>query len=241
MTVLSRPMAASTGVCLAFVAGSVDATGLAAIGRVSSHLTGTTTHLMVDLIAARAGIAGAGLSVLASFVCGAFCCGAILASRPMRAATRTLAFVIGIEACVIVVGGLAMMVRTAPALSASVAIGLFACAMGVRNATSSHLLAPYRRTSHLTSSFTDLGSEIGVRLRAALGRAVAEPSAAPEPDILSSSALVIAGFSVGAVTGAIGVATIGFSIAPALALVPALAAIWIGRLGTRQGRSPGTP
>lgn len=230
MTALSRPVVASLGVCLAFVAGSVDATGLAAVGRFTSHMTGTTTHVMTDLVAARARLAGLGLSVLASFLCGTILCGAILASRPKPVVMTTLAIVIGIEAIGIGIGGIVLQ-DPATARWAPLAIGLFAFAMGMQNATSSHLLAPYRRTTHMTSTLTDLGSEIGVRLRAALGRTVAEPLAAPDADILSNSTLVFVGFCIGGIVGAANVATTGVVTAPVLAVVPALAASLLGWFG----------
>ena len=227
MTGLPRPVAAGLGIGLAFIAGSVDATGLAAVGRFSSHMTGTTTHLMADLVATRFGLAGLGLSSLGCFLCGAVLCGAVLASRPTRVLVGTVAIVLGVEACAILAGGLAMLDRFPPTSSAALAIGLFAFAMGMQNATSSHLLAPYRRTTHLTSSLTDLGSELGVQLRAALGRTVSAPSATPAPDVLFSSAAVIVGFCLGAAAAGIGFASIGSAMAPTLAAAPALTAVLV--------------
>ncbi len=226
MTALPRSVVARTAICLALVAGSVDATALAATGRFASHMTGTVTHVTTNLVSGRTGVAGLGLSVLASFLCGAIVCGAILAALPQQAVDTVLPALVGLEAVLILAGGLALASDPQADAPAVIGIGLLAFAMGLQNTVSVRLLAGYPRTTHLTSAITDLGSEIGVRLGRAIGRATPAPAAASHADTLQNATRVIAAFVAGGVFATAGFEKLGRAGSPCAAVLPGITA-WL--------------
>jgi Protein of unknown function (DUF1275) len=73
--------------------------------------------------------------------------------------------------------------------------------MGLQNATSTYLLKPYERTTHVTNQMADLGSEIGLRIRQPLHRPSGDLLASPDGGALSSAFLVIVSFAAGGLGG----------------------------------------
>lgn len=128
-------------VLLSVVAGSVDVVGLGEIGRYDSHMTGTTTHAMLRLVAGERHLMLFGLIAIACFLVGAILAGAIIGPRGHRAWSRTAAILIAIEAILIAVGGVFVVAFAPTHDSGMLVIGAFAMAMGVQNTATTRLMS----------------------------------------------------------------------------------------------------
>lgn len=220
---VSKRVAATLGVCLAIVAGSVDAASLAMTGRFSSHMSGTTTHTMNRLVHGEGLLVFLGISALVPFLCGAALCGAILGSRREESLPGTLALVVSAETVLIAAGGLVMAFGRG-SVPEGVTVAFFAASMGLQNTTSTNLLKPYARTTHVTSALTDFGSELGLHLRGLLTEPVSDALDKPELDTFVSAGAVIVSFAAGGALGTAGFVWTGAWDGLCVTVLPALAA-----------------
>ena len=196
----------STGflaVVLAAAAGIVDATGLAGLGRYSSHMTGTTTHSMVGATSGDPELLATGGAAVLCFVLGAIGAGIVLTHPRFQSPGTTLSALIGSETTLVLAGGVSMAALPSSAWDATVVIGFFGAAMGVQNAASTYLLSPYERTTHVTSNMSDFGCELGMRVRGWAGLVTGTGLASPDHETMISALLPILGFAAGAFAGAL--------------------------------------
>lgn len=144
---------------LAFVAGGVNAVGLAGFAHQAvSHLTGTTT------LAAQALAAGDAPAVLqlamitAAFVAGAVASGALIPVDALRLGMRH-SLVLALTAV--------LLVASAAGLERGLAAGMYlaAGACGLQNAMTTVYSGAVVRTSHVSGMFTDLGIALGHAMR----------------------------------------------------------------------------
>lgn len=214
-------------VVLAAVAGLVDATGLAGVGRYSSHMTGTTTHSMVGSVGGDHRLLIFGILAVACFLAGAIGAGVVMTHPAARRPSATLAVLVGTETALILIGGLVMALLPAGPWDAMAVIGGFAAAMGVQNAASTYLLSPYERTTHVTSNMTDFGCEVGMRLRGWAGVATGKGLVSPDRETMVSAAFPILGFVAGALAGAVLHLVAGPWSGVLAAIPPALVTLWL--------------
>jgi len=214
-------------VWLAAAAGVVDATGLAGVGRYSSHMTGTTTHSMVGGTGGDLPLLGFGILAVACFFVGTIGSGVVLTHPQARRVSATLAVLTGAETALVLSGGLWMALLPTGPWGAMAVIGGFAAAMGVQNTASTYLLKPFERTTHVTSNMTDFGCELGMRLRGWAGMPTGKALASPDKETMVSAGLPILGFAVGALAGAVLHVVAGPWSGVAAAAPPALAALWL--------------
>jgi len=178
------------GGLLAFNAGMINVVGLLGLEHQAvTHLTGTTS--MLGAAIARVSLADTLhlLAVIGSFVAGALLSGFLIADSTLRLGRRygVALFLECLLLCVAV-----------NLLSRYQAAGLYfaSCASGLQNAMASTYSGSVVRTSHLSGMFTDIGILLGQALRGM------------PADLLRLRlyGIIIAGFLLGGVGGAIGFA-----------------------------------
>lgn len=212
-------------VVLAAAAGVVDATGLAGIGRYSSHMTGTTTHSMVGATGGDPVLLLTGGMAVLCFLLGAIGTGIVLTHPRAQSPSATLSALIGLETALVLAGGIAMAALSLAPWVPTVVVGFFAAAMGVQNAASTYLLSPYERTTHVTSNMTDFGCEFGMRVRSWAGLGTGKALASPDHETMMSALFPIFGFTAGAFAGAVMHLALGSWSGFGAAVLPALAAL----------------
>lgn len=212
---------------LSAAAGVVDATGLAGVGRYSSHMTGTTTHSMVAASRGDLRLLVLGLLAILCFLLGSVLTGVVLIHPRARSERATLSVLVGGETALVLAGGAAMAALPEGAWDDMVVIGCLAAAMGLQNAASTYLLAPFERTTHVTSNMTDFGCELGMRVRHWTGVPSGEVLASPDRDTMLSAGMPILGFAAGAAVGALLHLAAGRWSGLLAALPPALVMAWL--------------
>lgn len=172
---------------LAFIAGMVNVVGLLGFEHQAvTHLTGTTSLLAAALASLDTLAALHYAAILGSFVAGTVLSGFLVQDSTLQLGRRY---------------GLALMLESlllfmaVPLLKANSILGLYSasCACGLQNAMVSTFSGAVIRTTHVSGMFTDLGIFLGHTLR---GLPV-------DPRRLRLCYLVISGFLVGGVAGAV--------------------------------------
>lgn len=153
--------ALATGCVLAFLSAAVNACFLVRLGTSVSHLTGDVSRVALDLVRAQAGIQTGVAHLLAAtfgFVGGASFAGFWIHHPELGVLRPYGRSVMAIGGCLWISHYL---LPSHPIYA--VAIASFAC--GLQNALATHYKGIILRTTHLTGLLTDLGTQIGIRLR----------------------------------------------------------------------------
>jgi uncharacterized membrane protein YoaK (UPF0700 family) len=179
-------LAITTGCLLAFMSAGVNACYLIGVGTSVSHLTGDVSRVAQSIIQGESSFLLAFHLVLAT---AGFLLGAVLAGyaihHPSVEFTRPYGrAVVGIGLCLTVAH--ALFVR-APQVS----IALAGVACGFQNALATRYRGIILRTTHVTGLLTDLGTNLGMRLK---GHEIAAWK-------LLVPALIIGSFFAGAMAG----------------------------------------
>ncbi|WP_045738123.1 YoaK family protein [Xanthomonas sp. MUS 060] len=195
---------------LASVAGMVNVVGyLGFEHQAVTHLTGTTTLLGAALADADPRAIGQLSGVVLAFLSGAVLAGGLVRDRRLRLGRR-YGLALALESLLLLAAIQAF--KHQPLFGALLA----ATACGLQNATTTIYSRTVVRTTHLTGMFTDLGIGLGQAL-----------SGLPLPrQRISLSLLIIGGFLLGGVIGALAYRRIGFNAL----LVPALLTGTVGTL-----------
>ncbi|WP_045769983.1 YoaK family protein [Xanthomonas albilineans] len=187
---------------LAGVAGMVNVVGyLGFEHQAVTHLTGTTTLLGAALADGDTRAIGQLTGVVLAFLGGAILAGSIVQDSCLHLGRR-YGLALALEALLLLA---AMQVFKQQQLSGAL---LAAMACGLQNATTTIYSGAVVRTTHLTGMFTDLGIGLGQAL-----------SGLPlQRRRIRLSMLIIGGFLLGGVMGALAYRRIGFNalLAPAL-------------------------
>jgi uncharacterized membrane protein YoaK (UPF0700 family) len=180
---------------LAFIGGMVNVVGLLGFEHQAvTHLTGTTSMLSAALAALDGPGALHFAAVLGSFVAGTVLSGFIIQDSTLKLGRRygVALLLESILFCIAV-----------PLLNSDNIIGIYAasCACGLQNAMMSTYSGAVIRTTHISGMFTDLGIFLGHTLR---GLPV-------DSRRLRLCFLVISGFLVGGIVGAIAFHRLSYS------------------------------
>jgi len=197
---------------LAFVGGTVNVIGLLGFEHQAvTHLTGTTSMLA----AALASLDGAATLHFAAII-GSFVAGTVLSGFLIQDSTLQLGRRYGIA---LLLESILLCVAI-PLLKRSNIFGIYfaACACGLQNAMVSTYSGAVIRTTHVSGMFTDLGIFLGHTLR---GLPV-------DSRRLRLCLLVISGFLVGGVVGAVGFHHFNYSTLFIPAALTALTSIAYG-------------
>lgn len=149
------------GCCLAFLGAAVNACYLIKLGTSVSHLTGDVSKVAMNAAESHHHISAAAFNLISAalgFVLGAATAGffihhpSIEFSRPYgRAVTAIGLLLVGAQ----------FSFESQPALS----IGLASIACGFQNALATHYRGMVLRTTHITGLLTDLGTNLGMKLK----------------------------------------------------------------------------
>ncbi|ODU40471.1 YoaK family protein [uncultured Aquimonas sp.] len=185
----------SGGAVLAAVAGMINVIALLSFEHQAvSHLTGNTSYVAAAL--AQLDFTGAAHfgSILLAFFLGTAVSGFLIQDSTLRLGRR---YGVGLS----LVG--ALLIVAVPLFESRSSLGLYAAALacGLQNAMVSTYSGAVVRTTHLSGMFTDLGIALGHWLR---GMPV-------EMRRVSLCLLVIGGFSLGGVLGALGFHRLGYA------------------------------
>lgn len=140
---------------LAAVAGYVNALTVAGALHIgTTHMTGITTRLSVDLADARADHVALDLTLLFAFIIGAAISGAVLDSTRLQVGRR-YGVLLMIESAFL---SLSLTLQDTPILAQLAPLAL---AAGLQNAMATQYSRAVVRTTHMTGVLTDIGIAIG--------------------------------------------------------------------------------
>ncbi len=149
------------GCFLAFLGAAANASYLITLGTSVSHLTGDVSKVAMNAVASHHGLSKAALNLIAaaaSFVFGAAVAGyfihhpGIEFSRPYGRA-------------IILIGILLLAAHFTFVAAPVLSICLAGMACGFQNALATHYRGMILRTTHVTGLLTDLGTNLGMKLR----------------------------------------------------------------------------
>jgi uncharacterized membrane protein YoaK (UPF0700 family) len=144
---------------LAFMAGFVNSSALAIFHSPVSHMSGTVSHLGIDLAGGRWSDALASVAIVCGFVVGALLAGMMVGAWKLVPG-RAYGVVMVVEGVVLGVAGAVLM-----AGYSRLGVPMVALACGLQNAMSSSYCGLMIRTTHVTGTVTDIGVILGHWLR----------------------------------------------------------------------------
>ncbi len=216
------------GLMLAFVAGAINAGGFLAIQRYTSHMTGILSGVADDLALGRAGLALAGVLLVAVFISGAVTTTLLIHWARRKRLHSEFALSLLLEALLLLAFGLvgANLAQTS-ALLVPAAAALLCFIMGLQNAMVTKISQAEVRTTHMTGVVTDLGIELGKLLYwNRTPDSPAAPMVRANRDRLRLHAALLACFAGGGVAGALAFQWLSFGATVPIALLLAgLAAV----------------
>jgi len=143
---------------LSFVAGIVNVSGLFAVQRLTTNVTGHFAFFADELVSKNFTQALVYLIFIVSFLLGAFCSNLLIEviSRMNERFINTIP--VGIE--ISILSGIAFLQPATLAANSDTVACLLLFSMGLQNALVTSLSNAVVRTTHLTGLFTDLGIEL---------------------------------------------------------------------------------
>jgi uncharacterized membrane protein YoaK (UPF0700 family) len=203
---------------LIFIAGATNAGGFIAVGRYTSHMTGTVSAMADDLVlGAATGIMAIGLIAVAAFLSGAATTALLVNVGRRRELRSQYALPLFLE-------GLLLLVF---AFNSGHAVGeastllwtaLLSYVMGLQNAMVTKISKAVVRTTHITGMVTDIGIELGKLFYVNERSSPLAPVRADRDKLRLLSSLVSL-FFIGGLCGALAFERYGYVSAVALALM----------------------
>lgn len=219
---------AGLSLCLAAVAGAVNAGGFLLVGAYTSHMTGIVSAMADHLVLGALPVVLAGLLALLAFVAGAMA-SALLINHGRRSGRRNpYRAPLRLEAALLLAGGAlgwALSRHGGGPPPAALLTPLLGFLMGLQNATITKISGARMRTTHMTGIVTDLGVELGRLLywnRA--GRLEGRAFVRADRARLRLLAGLLGSFFLGGVAGAAGFLALGFAFCLPVAALLLLAA-----------------
>ncbi len=208
---------------LSFLAGCVNTVGLMGFSHQTvSHLTGTISRLGVELVDFNLISSLHLLWMLLSFILGSILSGFYIRSSALKLGGR-YSFALLVEGLFLLVAMFCM--------KNGFEIGQYFASMacGLQNALVTTYSGAVIRTTHITGIITDLGIMIGSRLR----------GVSFDRRLAILYLILISGFMLGGVVGAIGFKTIGFSalIIPSAFAIGLAVTYWFYLIVTANNKS----
>lgn len=149
------------GCCLAFLGAAVNACYLIQLGTSVSHLTGDVSKVAMNAVEGHSRISAAAVHLIAaavSFVLGASTAGFFIHHPNIEFSRPYGRSITAIGLCLV---GAHFSFATLPVLS--ICLASFAC--GFQNALATHYRGMVLRTTHITGLLTDLGTNLGMKLK----------------------------------------------------------------------------
>lgn len=143
---------------LSFVAGIVNVSGLFALQRLTTNVTGHFAYFAEEMVNRDFSHAWVYLFYILAFLSGAFCSNTIVELISTRSVRWMNAIPVGIEMAILL--SIALFNPATVIQHANVIACLLLFAMGLQNALVTSISNSIVRTTHLTGLFTDLGIEL---------------------------------------------------------------------------------
>jgi uncharacterized membrane protein YoaK (UPF0700 family) len=214
------------GWALAFIAGATNAGAYLAVQQYTSHMTGMVSSMADHLVLGEFQLAAGAMAALASFVSGAATSAVLINYARRRQLKSQFAMPLLLEAALLLLFGLiGAQLAQIQGLFVPATVMLLCFMMGLQNAVITKISDSEIRTTHVTGLVTDLGIELGKLLYWNRLQRDPELKVRANRDRMAVLGLLVAGFFLGGVTGAIGFQRMGYATTVPLALLLVLLAI----------------
>lgn len=189
----------SLAVCLAVVAGAINAAAFYAAGFFAANMTGNVSAAADHLALGGWAQAGFFLVLIAAFIFGSFVAALSIAAGQRRSSKHIYSVLLFVEAAAL--AGVGLVAALLPPLFApTFVVVCVAFLMGLQNALVTRISGARVRTTHISGMATDLGIEVASTWEAWRGRPPAE-GADELRRRLSLHALTVLAFFTGGVIG----------------------------------------
>lgn len=213
------------GCLLAFVAGAINAGGLLAVQRYTSHMTGIVSAVADDLVLGQIGLVLAGVAFLGAFIAGAVATTVLVNWARRHEMQAVFALPLVVEAALLLLFGLlGANLNVLVELFVPTTVLVLCFIMGLQNAIITKISRAEIRTTHMTGVVTDLGIELGRMVYWNRSRRGGDPVRA-DRDRLTLLCAILGLFLAGGITGAAAFKAIGYAaVLPVVALLVAISA-----------------
>jgi uncharacterized membrane protein YoaK (UPF0700 family) len=209
------------GVTLCFVAGATNAGGFLAVGQYTSHMTGIMSRVADGLVLGQIGLALAGLASLLSFLGGAMTTTLMVNWALRRGLHSAYGRPLLLEAALLLLFGLfGAGIHWFAEVFIPLTVLVLCFIMGLQNAVITKISNAQIRTTHITGLVTDMGIELGKLIY--INRLADRTPVVANRRKLFIHLVLIAGFFVGGLAGALGFKTFGFVATIPLSIMLAL-------------------
>ncbi|MDK2126206.1 YoaK family protein [Parachitinimonas caeni] len=225
------------GLSLAFVAGAINAGGFLAVGQYTSHMTGVLSAAADHFALGELVLGLAAMVALLTFILGAASTAILINWARRRHLRSQYALSLLLEACLLLIFGLAgANLPMAAHVMVPTTVLLLCFVMGLQNAIITKISQAEIRTTHITGMATDIGIEAGKWLYR--WRASAASDVAVNFRRLSLHLQLLASFFLGGLLGATGFKYLGYSASIPLAAWLVLLAMMPILDDLRSARTP---
>ncbi|HEV7778084.1 MAG TPA: YoaK family protein [Luteibacter sp.] len=209
---------------LIFIAGAANAGGFIAVGRYTSHMTGTVSAMADDLVlGAATSVVAIGLVAVAAFVSGAASTALLVNFGRRRELRSQYALPLFLEGLLLT----AFAFNSGHAFDQASTLlwtALLSYVMGLQNAMVTKISKAVVRTTHITGMVTDIGIELG-KLVYINERSSRHTPVRADRDKLQLLGSLVALFFVGGIGGAFAFERYGYASALVLAVMLFMLAI----------------
>lgn len=213
------------GWVLAFIAGATNAGAFLAVQQYTSHMTGVVSSMADALALGELALASAALAALIAFLAGAALCTMLIHFAKRKQLKSVFALPLLLEAALLLIFGVVgAQLAAVKGLWVSATVMLLCFTMGLQNAVITKVSKSEIRTTHVTGLVTDIGIELGKLLY--WNRFQRDPSlhVMADRDRLRMLCLLVLGFFLGGVLGAIAFQRVGYITTVPLAVILVLMA-----------------
>ncbi len=212
------------GVILSFVAGATNAGGFLAVGLYTSHMTGMLSSIADNLILGNFLLTIGAIAFIAAFLAGAMTTAFMINWGLRKSLNSAYCLPLLLESFMLLVFGMfGGSINAASSVLVPMTVVILCFIMGLQNAVITKISKSEIRTTHVTGLITDLGIELG-KLVYINDNSIATKVLASRPKLRTLS-LLIAGFALGGLVGAIAFKYWGYYMTlplAALVLLPTL-------------------
>jgi uncharacterized membrane protein YoaK (UPF0700 family) len=208
------------GISLSFVAGATNAGGFLAVGVYTSHMTGAVSSVADNIVLGYWDVIAVGIASMIAFVFGAMTT-AVMVNWCLRRHMRSAYGIpLLLEAGLLLIFGFfGAVIESSDSFLVPTTVLLLCFIMGLQNAVITKISHAVIRTTHVTGLLTDFGIELGKALYINQSQTLGSPVRA-NPTKMLLHALLICGFFIGGVCGALGFKFFGYiSTLPLAALL----------------------
>jgi uncharacterized membrane protein YoaK (UPF0700 family) len=206
------------GVILSFVAGATNAGGFLAVGLYTSHMTGMLSSIADNLVLGNFLLTIGALAAIAAFLAGAMTTAWLINWGLRRQMNSAYCLPLLLESLLLLVFGVfGASIKAASTLLVPMTVMILCFIMGLQNAVITKISKSEIRTTHVTGLITDLGIELG-KLVYINDSTMPAKVLANRPK-LRTLLLLIGGFAVGGLIGALAFKYWGFAMTLPLAVL----------------------